>query len=161
MGVWPFRTPKAAANAANLTVAVVRRARDPGLFGAGGFPDTLEGRFEALVTMAALALVRLRAAPEAAPLAQAFVDQLFREVDSGLREAGVVDLSVPKRMHRLAGDFYGRLDAYGAALGNAQVLEAALMRNVAGLSEERAREHAAQMIALAARQASLDVLALL
>jgi cytochrome b pre-mRNA-processing protein 3 len=139
----------------------VRKARDPSLFGAGGFPDTLDGRFEALVTFAALALVRLRATPEAAPLAQAFVDHLFRDVDSGLREAGVGDLSVSRRMHRLAGDFYGRLDAYAAALGNSQALEAALVRNVAGLSAEQARAHAAQMIALAARQANLDVLALL
>jgi cytochrome b pre-mRNA-processing protein 3 len=138
----------------------VQAAREPSQFGVGGFPDTLEGRFEALVTVAALALVRLRAAPEAAPLAQEFVDRLFREVDAGLREAGVGDLTVPKRMHRLAGDFYGRLDAYASALASGRGLDEALARNVAGLSDAAASAHAQFMLQLATRQANLDIKAL-
>jgi len=80
----------------------------------------------------ALALIRLRLSPDAAPLAQLFTDTLFRFLDSGLREAGVGDLSVPKRMRRLAGDFYGRLDAYAAGLAEGGDLGAALGRNILG-----------------------------
>ncbi|MEZ6021914.1 MAG: ubiquinol-cytochrome C chaperone family protein [Hyphomonadaceae bacterium] len=49
-------------------------------------------------------------------MAQAFTDTLFRFFDAGLREAGVGDLTVPKRMHKLAASFYGRLNAYVAAI---------------------------------------------
>ncbi len=80
----------------------------------------------------ALALLRLRADPDAAPLAQAFADKLFRAFDAGLREAGVGDLSVPKRMRALAGAFYGRLEVYDAAIQaqDRPALAAALGRNV-------------------------------
>ncbi|MFO1018685.1 MAG: ubiquinol-cytochrome C chaperone family protein [Hyphomonadaceae bacterium] len=94
--------------------------------------DTLDGRFETMALHGALALIRLRAEPALGPLAQAFTDDFFRLLDSGLREEGVGDTSVPKRMHRLASAFYGRLDAYGAAIGarNSEALVAALGRNV-------------------------------
>lgn len=88
-----------------------------------------------MVTLhAALALVRLRADPGVEVLAQNFTDQLFRHFDAGLRESGVGDLTVPKKMRKLAGDFYGRLEAYGAALAavDAAALGAAISRNVFG-----------------------------
>jgi cytochrome b pre-mRNA-processing protein 3 len=58
-----------------------------------------------------LAMIRLQADASATPLAQRFADRLFRLFDAGLREAGVGDLSVPKRIRGLAGAFYGRLQA--------------------------------------------------
>jgi len=118
-------------------------------------PDTLQGRFELLTLHAALALVRLKASPEAQKLAQNFTDLLFRHIDAGLREAGVGDLTVPKRMRKLAGDFYGRLEAYAAALADQEALAAAIMRNVLGDDGDRAfaARLAAHTAALAARQA--------
>lgn len=110
--------------------AVTMASREPGLFGEGKVPDTLEGRFELVTLHAALALMRLRAEPDSAPLAQAFADRLFSQFDAGLREAGVGDTAVPKRMHRMAGAFYGRVEAYAAALGDPAALESALARNV-------------------------------
>lgn len=113
--------------------AVTAVARDPSLFGEGRAPDTLDGRFEVAVSFACLAILRLRAAPEAERVAQVFTDRLFRLFDAGLREAGVGDLSVPKRMKKLAGVFYGRLNAYGAMLQDAHgepALAAALSRYI-------------------------------
>jgi cytochrome b pre-mRNA-processing protein 3 len=132
MAIWPFQPSRANRDGERLLTAVTEASRRPALFGAGRIPDTLDGRFEALTICAALALVRLRAEPGAAALAQAFTDKLFRALDSGLREAGVGDLIVPKRMHALAGSFYGRVDAYGRALADADgaALAAALGRNV-------------------------------
>ena len=112
--------------------AVTEASRRPALFAAGCIPDTLEGRFEAMALYGSLALIRLRADKGAAPLAQTFADKLFRVFDAGLREEGVGDLAVPKRMQKLAASFYGRLEAYGAAIEASESagLAAALGRNV-------------------------------
>src|SRR5262245_44603762 len=116
MPIWPFSRSRAAEDAAALLEAVQAASRRPAFFGPGRVADTLEGRFELMALNGALALIRLKAEPGAEPLAQDFTDLLFKSFDAGLREAAVGDLSVPKRMRRLAGDFYGRLNAYSGAL---------------------------------------------
>lgn len=132
MPIWPFRRSRAQADAERLLDTVVAVSRNPAFFGAGRAPDTLEGRFEMMTLIASLALIRLQREPEMEPLAQAFTDKLFRHFDAGLREAGTSDTAVPKRMHKLAGDFYGRLKAYAAALeaGEAPPLSQAITRNL-------------------------------
>ena len=110
--------------------AVSQAARAPDLYGEGRVPDTLTGRFELMTAFSALALLRLKSAPEADRVGQLFTDRLFRHFDAGLREAGVGDLSVAKRMKALAGAFYGRLGAYGGALDDETALVAALTRNI-------------------------------
>ena len=113
-----------------ILLAVSQAARDPDLYGEDRAPDTLTGRFELMTAFAAIALLRLKTAPDADRVSQVFTDRLFRHFDAGLRESGVGDLSVAKRMKALAGAFYGRIGAYGAALGDAPALAAALSRNV-------------------------------
>lgn len=132
MGIWPFRRARADTDAERLLAAVVQVSRQPNFFGEGRAPDTLEGRLELMTLHAALALRRLQAEPGLAPLAQAFADQLFRHFDAGLREAGVGDLTVPKRMRKIASAFYGRLQAYSVALDRADgaALADALARNI-------------------------------
>ena len=103
MPAWPFSPSRESKDAALLLHQVTSASRNPALFGEGRVADTLEGRFELMALHGALALVRLKQSPEAGPLAQAFVDVLFRQLDSGLREDGVGDTAVPKRVHRLAG----------------------------------------------------------
>lgn len=128
MPIWPFHRSRAEKDAELLLSAVTQASRRPGFFGEGRVPDTLEGRFEVLAIHGALAILRLRT--EAPTLAQAFTDGMFSLIDAGLREAGAADTAVPKRMHRLAGDFYGRLTAYRGALTDPPALEAAMARNV-------------------------------
>jgi cytochrome b pre-mRNA-processing protein 3 len=132
MPIWPFSRSRAAEDAERLLEAVQAASRRPAFFGPGRVADTLEGRFELVALNAALALIRLKAEPGAEPLAQDFTDRLFKSFDAGLREAAVGDLSVPKRMRRLAGDFYGRANAYGEAVAarDAAALCAAIARNV-------------------------------
>ncbi len=113
-----------------ILFAVSQAARDPDLYGEGRAPDTLTGRFELMTAFAAVALVRLKSAPDADRVSQAFTDRLFRHFDAGLRESGVGDLSVAKRMKALAGAFYGRLGAYGGVFEDAAALDAALSRNI-------------------------------
>lgn len=132
MPVWSFTRSPATSDAARLLSAVEAASRRPGFFGAGRVADTLEGRFELLALNAALALLRLKADPASAPLAQAFVDQFFRSIDAGLRESGVGDLTVPKKMRLAAGAFYGRLTVYGDAIAaqDLAALTAAVSRNI-------------------------------
>lgn len=117
--------------------ALVSQARSPALYLHAGVPDTLEGRFEMVVLHAFLILRRLKAArgPEAGPakvLGQRIFDILFDDMDQTLREIGVGDLSVGKKIKALASSFYGRVAAYDKGLDapDAGVLEDALKRNV-------------------------------
>lgn len=111
---------------------VVGAVRRPGLYLDYGVPDTFEGRFEMLALHAGLVLRRFNAAEAPGPaVAQDFVDTVFAHLDADLREAGVGDVTVPKRMKKLCEAFLGRGAAYDAALPlGPEVLAAALSRNV-------------------------------
>lgn len=131
-----FRRRSSQALVERLYLQIVAAARQPGFFRAPyDIADTLEGRFELLTLYSFLVLRRLSALPPPAPdLAQDLTNQIFAGFDAALREMGVGDLTVPKRMKRLAGDFGGRSTAYARALDGVEPLEAVLARNVFGSS---------------------------
>lgn len=161
MPIWPFRRSGVDEDAERLLQAVTAASRRPDFFGPGRVPDTLEGRIELMTLNAGLALLRLRAEPGTDALAQRFVDKLFRALDAGLREAATSDTAVPKRMARIAGEFYGRIQAYEAALGDASAMELAIQRNI--LPRDAAAYGgplAAYATGLAARQAAMPLRAL-
>lgn len=118
--------------AAALYLRTAERARAPELFEACGIPDTLDGRFDALALHAALVIDRLRREPDAETLAQAFFDAMFRHLDLTLREIGVQDLGVGRRIKIMAEGFHGRALAYREALGSGQPLAEVLRRNAYG-----------------------------
>ena len=114
---------------------IVAAARRPALYVSLGAPDTFEGRFEMMVLHAGLVMRAMSRLPGfGAELAQELADSVFRHFDIALREIGVSDVAMPKRMKRLAEAFYGRNKAYGEALdaGDAGRLAKALARNVHG-----------------------------
>jgi cytochrome b pre-mRNA-processing protein 3 len=102
--------------AAALYARTAERARAAELFEACGIPDTLDGRFDALALYAALVIDRLRREPDGETLSQAFFDAMFRHLDLTLREIGVQDLGVGRRIKIMAEGFHGRALAYRAAL---------------------------------------------
>ena len=111
--------------ARNLLAAAMQAARDPGMYGPGRVPDSFAGRFEAVTLTASLVSARLTAiGDEARPLNQAFVDALFKSFDDALREDGVGDLTVPKKMQKIAEAFYGRAAAYRTAFEQIETGEA-------------------------------------
>ncbi|OLP60120.1 ubiquinol-cytochrome C chaperone [Xaviernesmea oryzae] len=113
--------------------ALTESARQPFLYAERGVPDTVMGRFEMISAVLILYFRRTRASGRAGQeIAQEIIDAFFEDVDHSIRELGVGDVSVPKRMKRLAGMFYGRLESYAAALdqGDAQALADALSRNL-------------------------------
>jgi cytochrome b pre-mRNA-processing protein 3 len=119
---------------------IVAAARWPVLYSQMGVPDTVMGRFDSLALHVVLALRRLRALPPPADsLAQELVDRFFADLDSSLREIGIGDVSVPKKIKKLGQAFYGRADAYEKALAvdaPADSLEQALARNVLDRPDE-------------------------
>jgi cytochrome b pre-mRNA-processing protein 3 len=127
------RAKQNAAIAQAVYGAIVAQARQPALYVRLGVPDTLEGRFDLVVLHLILALDRLGQAGEAgAGLAQAVFDLFITDMDRAMRESGVGDLSVPRKMKTVAEAFYGRAQAYRGALaaGDRTGLAAAIERNI-------------------------------
>ncbi|AZO08308.1 MULTISPECIES: ubiquinol-cytochrome C chaperone family protein [unclassified Mesorhizobium] len=116
-----------------LYAQIVAAARQTVFYSEWNVPDTPLGRFEMLSLHMYLVQHRLRAeAGAAAEVAQVLIDEFFLDVDHSLRELGVSDVGVPKRMKKLAKMFYGRTAAYDDALkdDDRAALAAALARNV-------------------------------
>jgi cytochrome b pre-mRNA-processing protein 3 len=87
----------------------VAAARERYLYEALGVPDTLDGRFDLISLYAFLLIHRLRGLPDpGAALAQAVFDAMFSDMDMNLRELGVGDLSVGKRVRAMWEAFHGR-----------------------------------------------------
>jgi cytochrome b pre-mRNA-processing protein 3 len=99
-----------------------------------GIADSVDGRFELIVLHLALVTRRLGRDAEGAALSRALVDRFGRDMDDNLREMGVGDVTVPKKMKRMFEALYGRTRIYQRALNEtgSQALEAALARNVFG-----------------------------
>lgn len=121
----------------DFAMAVYRRvaeqARAPELFEACGIPDTLDGRFDALALHASLMIDRLRREPDGEVLAQAFFDAMFKHLDLTLREIGIQDLGVGRRIKIMAEGLHGRALAYREALsGGSTPLAEVLHRNAYG-----------------------------
>ena len=124
---------------ATLYGAIVTQARNPRFYESYGVPDTVLGRFDLIVLHLALVLRRLRVGEAAAPnLAQGLFDAFCRDMDHNLREMGISDQGVPRQMRRVGEAFYGRAQAYDAALAqeNNEALVRTLLRNIyAGVAE--------------------------
>jgi cytochrome b pre-mRNA-processing protein 3 len=126
-----FRTPNR--TIALLYGAIVAQARDERFYQAYRVPDTVLGRFDLIVLHLALVLRRMREGDAALrALAQRVFDAFCRDVDQNLREMGISDQGVPRQMRRVGEAFYGRAQAYDAALGESgeAALAQALARNV-------------------------------
>jgi cytochrome b pre-mRNA-processing protein 3 len=136
-----FRSSPPAPNIRDLYGAIVAQARRPGFYAGYGVPDTVEGRFDLLVLHLVLVLGQIgppvaqngrQAKGAGQAIGQRLFDEFCRDLDDNLREMGVGDLAVPKRMRGFAEAFYGRQAAYLAALAapDRRELENALARNI-------------------------------
>jgi len=125
-------------NAANGTAlelygSSVAQARLPVFYREMCVADTFSGRFELVMLHVGLLLRRLTAeGSEGRDLGRVVVEQMFTALDDDMREIGVGDLSVAKKMQAAASSFYGRLKGYDAALSlpDNEDLVAAVRRNV-------------------------------
>jgi cytochrome b pre-mRNA-processing protein 3 len=146
-------------NITALYGAIVAQARHPSFYAAYGVPDTVNGRFDMIVLHLALLLDRIAAEPgPVRALGQGVFDLFCSDMDDHLREMGVGDLAVPRRMRDLAEAFYGRHAAYRAAIeaDDAEALENALARNVFSGRSHGAGRLAAYMREAVGRLAAQD-----
>jgi cytochrome b pre-mRNA-processing protein 3 len=114
--------------------AIVAQARAPAFYADLDVPDTLSGRFDMMVLHVYLVYRRLAAESATRVAGQALFDRFCADMDGTLRERGIGDLAVPRKMRAIGEAFYGRARVYDAALGAADdaALVAALERNVFG-----------------------------
>lgn len=132
---WPFNHFSKSRSGSDRTIGtiygmIVARAREPGFYEVFGVPDTVDGRFDLLVLHLWMALRRLRAGGQT-QLAQGLFDHFCNDMDANLREMGVGDLTVPKRMQKFGEAFYGRSTAYDTAMeAGHEALAQALCKNV-------------------------------
>lgn len=130
---------------------VVEIAREPGWYAKGGVADTVAGRFDAITLVLALVMLRMDGNPALRAPSARLTELFVEDMDGQLRQSGVGDLVVGKRMGKLVGALGGRIDALREALANSDnaALIAMIERNVT-LNEDADRAAiAAEMRVLA------------
>ncbi|MBR0788991.1 ubiquinol-cytochrome C chaperone [Bradyrhizobium manausense] len=148
--LWPFnhfRKPRLAPAGTIEAIygMIVTQAREPIFYRDLGVPDTVNGRFDLLLLHLWLLLRRLRTAQSGVELSQALFDRFCEDMDDNLREMGVGDQTVPKRMRAFGEAFYGRAQAYDQAYDQAvetdnEALAQAICKNIlngAGMDQAR------------------------
>jgi cytochrome b pre-mRNA-processing protein 3 len=131
---WFKKSPEKQA-AKGLYGGIVEAARAPALYGDAAAPDTVEGRLELIMLHTALVMDVLRSDDTdqtAVEVAQALFDVMFDDFDAAMREMGVGDSGVGKKIRFMAEGFYGRSQSYLSALASQDpsVLADVLARNI-------------------------------
>ena len=165
--LWPFNQFSKPRGALRGTIEaiygmIVTQAREPVFYRELGVADTVNGRFDLLLLHLWMVLRRFRSAHGAAEVSQALFDHFCADMDANLREMGVGDLAVPKRMQAFGEAFYGRGAAYDAALADDEALALAFCKNVLnGKGMENARRLATYARRMLAHLDRVDDAALL
>lgn len=161
--LWPFnhfRKPRLAPPGTIEAIygMIVTQAREPLFYRDLGVPDTVNGRFDLVLLHLWLVLRRLKSVGSGMALSQALFDHFCNDMDDNLREMGVGDLAVPKRMQAFGEAFYGRTAAYDMALTEgSEALAGAICKNILnGENMQRASELADYAEAAMASLAQLD-----
>lgn len=114
--------------------AVTSMAREPEPFLRGWTPDTIYGRFHMVALVATLAMRRFREhGSDGNALSKAFSELLFSDFDHSLREHGVGDSSIARRIRKMGEEFYGLASAVDEALeqgGPDRHLAQVIQRNI-------------------------------
>lgn len=115
--------------------SIVAQSRQTRFYADWGVPDTVTGRFDMISLHMALLFRRLRARKgDRHTFSQAVFDLFFSDMDRSLREMGVTDIGIPKKIQKMGNLFFGLLAALSAALetGTVEAVEDVLVRNVYG-----------------------------
>jgi cytochrome b pre-mRNA-processing protein 3 len=161
--LWPFnhfRKPPVAPRGTIETIygMIVTQAREPLFYRDLGVPDTVNGRFDLLLMHLWLVLGRLKSVEAGSDLSQALFDHFCTDMDDNLREMGVGDLTVPKRMQAFGEAFYGRTAAYDLAMTDSdEALAQSFCKNILnGQHIDKARRLAAYARDAMAALAQID-----
>jgi cytochrome b pre-mRNA-processing protein 3 len=133
--LWPFSHFRKSRAPSRCTIEaiygmIVTQAREPLFYRALEVPDTVDGRFDMVLLHLWIVLSRLKQRDDEG-LSQLLFDHFCSDMDANLREMGVGDLTVPKRMQAFGEAFYGRSAAYDRALAaGREPLASALNKNI-------------------------------
>lgn len=136
---------------------VVELARDPGWYARGGVADTVPGRFDAITLVLALVMRRMDGQPELRAPSARLTELFVSDMDGQLRQSGVGDLAMAKRMGKLMSVLAGRMEALEQALAQPDDAElvAVIERNVTLNDGAEVAAIAARVRQLAARLAAI------
>lgn len=133
-----FRSRRSLSEAESLYALAADQARNPEFYTRLGVADRIDARFELYTLHVLLLVMRLRDEGDVgAEVAQAVFDTYVSALDNTLRELGVGDISMAKKMRALGQSLYGRMKAYEPNLrdGDSDALSDALARNVYGTED--------------------------
>lgn len=142
----------------SLYTTIIEQARQPEFYLQRQVPDSLDGRFDLIVLHAYLVMRGLGRVDgpgrdEAREVSQALFDLMFADMEQNLRELGVSDMAVGKRVKQMAQAFYGRVAAYDKGLDEGESeLEAALRRNLYRTTETAPADEVVAAMAAYLRQ---------
>ncbi len=105
---------------------VTEKARREHWYISGGVPDTLDGRFAMLATIAALVLVRIeRDGDSANQIAAALTERFVHVMEAEHREMGLGDPTLGKTVRKLVGSLARRVELWRGAVNSGDWDEAA------------------------------------
>lgn len=107
---------------------LVAQSRSPFLYTECAIPDTLDGRFDAIILHIFLLTKHLK--NEKPELIRAVWEAFFADMDRSLREMGASDTGIGKRIKKMVQAFYGRIDIYQKTFGQDAEFKDALQRNL-------------------------------
>ena len=124
---------------------VVARARQPHWYVDGEVPDTINGRFAMLATLLALVDLRLESGGEQARLASVSLAECFiDDMDAEMRQIGIGDPVMAKKVGGLVGALGGRVGAWRRAIAGEESWPAVIGRSV--YREQPAAEDASEHV---------------
>jgi len=137
--------------------AVVTEGRDPRWYADCGVEDSVTGRFDMISMVTALVSLRMEKSPSLAEANALLTECFVEDMEGQLREFGVNDVVVGKRMGKLVSSLGGRMGALRESLplGEDAVAQVA-SRNVRLTDGNSSAALGSQLAALAARLAALD-----
>ena len=151
----PFRKDTATDPVYAVYNAIVAQSRQPRFYADWQVPDTVTGRFDMISLHMALLFRRLRAESGAGKqFSQAVFDLFFQDMDRSLREMGVGDLGVPKKIQKMGSIFFGLLAALNEAMdrNDQAALQDVLSRNI---YEDGTGDHVAALAAYLVSEAEV------
>ena len=105
-------------DARRIYFRLLEQSRRPEFFGPGRFPDDYDGRIDLITLHFAAMMERLnREGSDGELLRQALFDEMKDDFEIALREEGISDTGVKKRIKPMIGHFYDRLKVYTDAFG--------------------------------------------
>ena len=130
--------------------AIVEQAREPDWYRMCGVADTVEGRFDMITLVLSLVMLRMEREESLAPHTALVTELFVEDMEGQLREAGIGDPTVGKKIGNLMSSMGGRLGTYRKALAaeDRAELATALKRNVTMAQEDEAHALAERMIRL-------------